>query len=137
MAVNASLRLLLLTEKGEPLNERVEIRLRSETAGLSKVEQQIVTGPIVLDGLIGFTRGPCLLEIIPTTFQPETRTCHILPARRTSFSSSSEIRMNVIPALLQRFQISWMRKPSQDIWSRGLAVRLRTALPRHPKCRRR
>ena len=82
MAVSASLRLLLLTEKGEPLNERVEIRLRSETTGVSKVEQQIVTGPIVLEGLLGFTKGPCLLEIIPTTFKPETRTCHILPARQ-------------------------------------------------------
>lgn len=81
MAVSVSLRLLLLTDKGAPLNEQVEIRLRSETTGLSKIVQQIVTGPVVLEGLFGFVVGPCLLEIIPTTFKPETRTCLIPPGR--------------------------------------------------------
>jgi hypothetical protein len=86
MAVSVSLRLLLLTDKGTPLNEQVEIRLRSEATGLSKVVQQIVTGPVILEGLFGFAIGPCLLEIIPTTFKPERRTLLILPAHVNELS---------------------------------------------------
>lgn len=79
----AALRLLLVTQEGQPLNEEVEIHLRSGAGGDPRVVRETVAGPIVLEGLTSAPGTECTVEVLPTTFRRETRTFKILAGAPT------------------------------------------------------
>lgn len=74
----ASLRLLLVTQDGKPLNERVEVHLRDYTQGLHQVTHHEASGPIVLEGLSPSPQGQYSIDVIPSSFKRQTRICDIL-----------------------------------------------------------
>jgi hypothetical protein len=78
MGNTASLRLLLVTQEGKPLNEPVEIHLRDDAQGLHRILQHDASGPILLEGLAPSPQGQYSLDVIPSSFKAESRIHQVL-----------------------------------------------------------
>jgi hypothetical protein len=72
-----SLRLTLVTKTGEPIGEAVEIRLRNQQLTDERVAKAVAAKPILIPNLIAIPNGLYLVEVNPTTFEPESRSVQI------------------------------------------------------------
>jgi hypothetical protein len=72
-----SLRLILVTSTGEPLGEEVEIRLTNKNVTDNRAVKAVASKPILLADLQAFPNGLYEVEVLPATFEPQSRFVNI------------------------------------------------------------
>jgi len=74
-----SLRIRLVTVHDEPIAELVEIRLQNKLLSDDRVLRVLATEPILISDLFAFPVGLYEVEVVPTTWEPQSRLVLIGP----------------------------------------------------------
>lgn len=83
MENQGSLRLILVTAHGTPLDEKVEIRLTNKAGRDNRVVKVLAGKPILILHLKASPSGLYNVEIFPETFEPQSRRVRIRKGERT------------------------------------------------------
>jgi len=78
-----SLRLSLVTFRGDPIGGDVEIRLRNLGVRDERTVKAVASGPILISDLFAFPGGLYEVQVFPAVFEPESRFAEIGPSQIT------------------------------------------------------